>query len=299
MDCLIGRFAAVGNDIATDQPDLVSLPVGCRSRIIRASSSACFPSTAGSRPAHDGARHQHGRNFIPRAEPGRRERGARIIRAAFAAQPRLTSPSSALRETAESVSAKIAAGGGIGAFAGGALVAAILWETKAGALHVGRVSVAPAWRGRRLAGALIKECESEARRRGLARMTLRVRLALPENESAVRTHGLRAARARRPRRIRRSRTPGGDGEAARVTESVALDSGAGTPHDRPQGACRQLARARPPRGAPGRGSPRSSRPMLMGSASPMPRRRCGTAGARVFFVAHLSEGIEARRLLPG
>ena len=115
--------------------------------------------------------------------PADANEAARVIRAAFAAQPRLTEPpSSALRETAGTVSAKIAAGGGVGAFAGGALVAAILWEIKAGALHVGRVSVAPAWRGRRLAGALIKECESEARRRGLARMTLRVRLELPENE---------------------------------------------------------------------------------------------------------------------
>jgi GNAT superfamily N-acetyltransferase len=55
-------------------------------------------------------------------------------------------------------------------------------EIKAGALHVGRVSVVPAWRGRGLAGALIKACEGEAKRRALARMTLRVRLELPENE---------------------------------------------------------------------------------------------------------------------
>jgi GNAT superfamily N-acetyltransferase len=108
---------------------------------------------------------------------------ARVIRAAFAAQPRSTEPpSSALKETAGTVATKIAAGGGIGAFASGALVAAVLWEIKAGALHVGRVSVAPAWRGRSLAGALIAACESEAKRRGLMRMTLRVRLELPENE---------------------------------------------------------------------------------------------------------------------
>src|SRR5271166_1087697 len=85
---------------------------------------------------------------------------ARVILAAFTAQPRFTKPpSSALRETAGTVSAKIAAGGGIGAFASGALVGAALWEIKAGALHVGRVSVVPAWRGRSLAGALIKACE--------------------------------------------------------------------------------------------------------------------------------------------
>ena len=115
--------------------------------------------------------------------PADADETARVIRAAFAAQPRSTKPpSSALRETAGTVSAKIAAGGGIGAFASGALVGAALWEAKGGAVHVGRVSVVPAWRGRGLAGALVKACESEARRRGLARMTLRVRLELPENE---------------------------------------------------------------------------------------------------------------------
>lgn len=109
---------------------------------------------------------------------------ARLIRTAFAVQPRPTRPpSSALSETAERVVAKIAAGGGIGAFAGDALVGAVLWEIKAGALHVGRVSVVPARRGRGLADALVKACESEANRAGLARMTLRVRLELPENES--------------------------------------------------------------------------------------------------------------------
>jgi GNAT superfamily N-acetyltransferase len=111
------------------------------------------------------------------------DEAACVIRAAFAAQPRSTEPpSSALKETAGTVAAKFAAGSGIGAFASGALVAAVLWEIKAGALHVGRVSVVPAWRGRSLAGALIGACESEANRRGLARMTLRVRLELPENE---------------------------------------------------------------------------------------------------------------------
>ena len=72
------------------------------------------------------------------------DEAARLIRTAFAAQPRPTRPpSSALRETAETVAAKIAAGGGVGAFAGGALVAAALWEANGDALHVARVSVLP------------------------------------------------------------------------------------------------------------------------------------------------------------
>jgi GNAT superfamily N-acetyltransferase len=118
-----------------------------------------------------------------RLGPADADEAARLIRTAFAVQPRPTRPSSsALSETAETVAAKITAGGGVGAFAGGALVGAALWEAKGDALHVGRVSVVPAWRGRGLAGALIKACESEAKRSALAWMTLRVRLELPENE---------------------------------------------------------------------------------------------------------------------
>ena len=111
------------------------------------------------------------------------DEAADLIRAAFAAQSRPTSPpSSALRETSESVAGKIAAGGGLGAFEAGRLVAAALWLIDGDALHVGRVSVRPKRRGRGLTRLLIAACESEARARGLRRMTLRVRLELPENE---------------------------------------------------------------------------------------------------------------------
>jgi ribosomal protein S18 acetylase RimI-like enzyme len=45
-----------------------------------------------------------------------------------------------------------------------------------------RVSVAPRARGRGFVRSLIAACETEARRRGLRRMTLKTRLELPENE---------------------------------------------------------------------------------------------------------------------
>lgn len=108
---------------------------------------------------------------------------AEVIRMAFAAQNRQTTPpSSALLETGPSIAAKIAAGGGFGAFEGGALVAAALWSLNDDALHVARVSVAPKARGRGIARSLIAACETEARRRGVRRMTLKTRLELPENE---------------------------------------------------------------------------------------------------------------------
>ena len=42
--------------------------------------------------------------------------------------------------------------------------------------------MAPAWRGRGIARALLAAGEAEARRRGLERMTLRVRLTLEDNQ---------------------------------------------------------------------------------------------------------------------
>jgi GNAT superfamily N-acetyltransferase len=108
---------------------------------------------------------------------------ARLIGEAFAAQSRATDPPpGALGETAASVAAKLAEGGGAGAEAAGALIGVVVWAEKDGGLYVGRVSVAPAWRGRGIARALLAASETEARRRGLKRMTLRVRLALEENQ---------------------------------------------------------------------------------------------------------------------
>jgi ribosomal protein S18 acetylase RimI-like enzyme len=58
----------------------------------------------------------------------------------------------------------------------------VLWEEKDGdALYLGRLGVLPGWRRRGLARALVLAAEAEARRRGLARVTLSVRLVLEDN----------------------------------------------------------------------------------------------------------------------
>jgi GNAT superfamily N-acetyltransferase len=115
---------------------------------------------------------------------------AGVIRTAFAAQSKGTRPpSSALRETGGTIAAKIASGGGLGAYAKGELVAAALWSIDGDALHVGRLSTLPAHRGRGVAAALISACERAARARGLERMTLRARLELPENERLFQRFG--------------------------------------------------------------------------------------------------------------
>jgi GNAT superfamily N-acetyltransferase len=117
---------------------------------------------------------------------------AEVIQAAFGAQSKATRPpSSALRETEGTVAAKIGAGGGFGAYASGELVAAALWTIYKDALHVGRVSVLPAHRGRGHTRALISACEQTAHAHGIARMTLRARLELPENERLFERLGFR------------------------------------------------------------------------------------------------------------
>ena len=119
---------------------------------------------------------------------------ATLIRTAFAAQSRATDPpSGALSETTASVAAKLAEGGGAGAEAAGALVGVALWSEQDGALYIGRVSVSPAWRGQGIARALLAAGEAEARRRGLTRMTLRVRLALEDNQRLFAAFGFTPA----------------------------------------------------------------------------------------------------------
>jgi GNAT superfamily N-acetyltransferase len=111
------------------------------------------------------------------------DEAAEVIRSAFAAQSRSTSPpSSALVETGETIAGKIAPGGGFGVFEAGRLVASALWLIDGDAFHVARVSVQPERRGRGFARLLIAACEKEAKARRVRRMTLKARLELPENE---------------------------------------------------------------------------------------------------------------------
>jgi ribosomal protein S18 acetylase RimI-like enzyme len=118
---------------------------------------------------------------------------AELIRVAFATQAERTDPpSSALRESALSVADKFAAGGGgVAALIGGAIVGLALWREKDGALHIGRLSVLAAWRGRGIGRALIDRGEREARRRGLTRLSLNVRLALDDNQRLFAACGFR------------------------------------------------------------------------------------------------------------
>lgn len=118
---------------------------------------------------------------------------AALIRAAFAAQPMRTDPPpSALRETADSVRAQIAAAGGMGAEADGALlVGVVLWAPKEDGLYLARLAVAADRRRQGIARALVAAAEAEARRRGLGRVYLGTRLALPGNRALFAACGFR------------------------------------------------------------------------------------------------------------
>ncbi len=116
---------------------------------------------------------------------------AALIRAAFAAQAMMTDPpSSALKETAETVAAAITDGGGACIEVAGELAGLVLWSAARG-LYFGRLAVLPEYRGNGLARALIESAEAEARRRGLRRVHLSTRLALADNRRLFAACGYR------------------------------------------------------------------------------------------------------------
>ena len=107
---------------------------------------------------------------------------AALIRAAFGAiQEPLDPQPSALRETEASILAHLAAGGGGVVAMHDEPVAAVLWSERDGGLYLGRLATAPGCQGQGLATSLVHAAEAEARRRGLPRLHLGGRLALPGN----------------------------------------------------------------------------------------------------------------------
>jgi predicted N-acetyltransferase YhbS len=114
--------------------------------------------------------------------PADSEAAAVLIRDAFAAiSPALVPPPSALGETALSVAAQIAAGGGAVAEASGALVGVVLWGERDRGLYLGRLSVADGWRRAGMARALVEHGIAFARASGQPRVHVGVRLVLHGN----------------------------------------------------------------------------------------------------------------------
>jgi ribosomal protein S18 acetylase RimI-like enzyme len=115
---------------------------------------------------------------------------ADLVRLAFSRQPRPTNPpSSALKETAATITDHLGRGGGAVLERGGAIVGVVLWNEEDGALYISRLSVHPELRRQGIARILMEDAEREARQQGFSRMTLGVRLELEENRRFFRSFG--------------------------------------------------------------------------------------------------------------
>ena len=108
---------------------------------------------------------------------------ASLIREAFAAQSRATDPpSSALGERRRAFPPSSPRAAAPARRPTARWSASCCGRKRTARSIIGRLSAPPAWRGQGIARALLAAGEAEARRRGLKRMTLRVRLALGENQ---------------------------------------------------------------------------------------------------------------------
>jgi predicted N-acetyltransferase YhbS len=120
---------------------------------------------------------------------------AALIRAAFAAQSVVTDPlPSARLETAETVAAELAGGGGACAAIGARVVGALLWHRQERGLYIGRLSVAHDLRGQGVAQALIAAAEIACKAQGLDRLLLSTRLVLADNRRLFAGCGFREVR---------------------------------------------------------------------------------------------------------
>ena len=114
----------------------------------------------------------------------------RLTQAAFAGQETLTPPSGALHETEDVVREQLAKRAGLVAYAGGVPAGCLrIVEGDDGRLHVRRVSVDPAYRGRGICSALMRHAEDAARADGRTALWLGVRDQLPDNLAVYRHLG--------------------------------------------------------------------------------------------------------------
>lgn len=117
-----------------------------------------------------------------------------VMRAAFAEYAGvLNPPSGAQSETVEDVAAAMAGGGAVVARLDGEAVGCARYLRKDDRLHVERVSVLPAYRGRGIAAQMMQFIENQAPSMGYSLLKVGVRQSLPQNVALYRKHGYRIA----------------------------------------------------------------------------------------------------------
>ena len=97
--------------------------------------------------------------------------------------------SSMLKETVADFAQRLRADTIFVAESDGALIGSIFCSPDGDALYIGRLAVAPDWRRRGVASALMEAAKEEARRIGAARITLKARISLASNIALFRRHG--------------------------------------------------------------------------------------------------------------
>jgi predicted N-acetyltransferase YhbS len=106
-------------------------------------------------------------------------------------------PSGAHKESAEKIRQKLATDRAVLAHEDGRAVACVLYRDEGDHMYFGRLAVLPEYRNRGIAGALIDYVEARARERGLPRVRLGVRLALPRLRARYERQGYRLIEERR------------------------------------------------------------------------------------------------------
>jgi predicted N-acetyltransferase YhbS len=104
----------------------------------------------------------------------------KLVHSAFGA---LTPPSGALNETVADVAARFRDGLVLIAEADGALVGSVFAAMKGGGLYLTRMAVRPDWQKRGVGRALLAAAGVQAPAHGAQKLTLRVRINLPDNRA--------------------------------------------------------------------------------------------------------------------
>ena len=117
-----------------------------------------------------------------------------VTKAAYEEYRGFLDPSSGVdKETLEAVESALHQGSAVLALMDGIAVGAVRYEPRdGGSLYVGRLAVLPSHRRRGIGRALMAAAEERARRMGLARIILGVRVQLPENRAFYESLGYRA-----------------------------------------------------------------------------------------------------------